>query len=217
MTTTGPVYPGTTASRDAGAPNPAWTTPNNAQSDNATYTTSLASTDVDTDYLDCTGFGLSIPASDIVDGITAEVERKSSSNTSRWVKDFLVRLLIAGAESGDNKADTTTQWLTTDVVKTYGGAADSWGLALTGADVNASNFGLTFRAKIKYLPSDGAANVTASIDYVRLTITHHSGAKPWAQVITIAEAFRERWERRGRLWLPRSEPIWRPVMTRRAA
>ena len=43
---------------------------------------------------------------------------------------------------GDNKADTSTAWSTTESYITYGGESDKWNATLTPAIVNATNFGV---------------------------------------------------------------------------
>ena len=89
------------------------------------------------------------------------------------LQDNTVQLLKAGAPVGNNKAVSTT-WGTTLSTITYGSSSDLWGLSvgsLTGADVNASNFGLRFAAK-----NVAAASSTASIDYITIKITYKPDA-----------------------------------------
>ncbi|MGZ4439558.1 MAG: hypothetical protein ACXVZN_04195 [Gaiellaceae bacterium] len=86
------------------------------------------------------------------------------------IQDSNVQLLKAGSPVGSNKAVTGTNWGTTLSTITYGSSSDLWGLSsgtLTGADVDATTFGLRFQAK-----NVAAASATASIDYVTVTVQY---------------------------------------------
>lgn len=114
------------------------------------------------DFLDATTFGFNVPTSATINGVKVEIERSQAASGS--VKDVTVRLLKAGTATGDNKADTTSSWPTSDTTATYGGAADLWGATLNASDVNATNFGVTLKV-------EGNAGVdTARVDYVRITV-----------------------------------------------
>lgn len=76
--------------------------------------------------------------------------------------DQSVRLLKAGVITGNNYAQTTAAWSTTDTYTTYGGAGDLWGTTWTEAQINASNFGAVFSASVQ--------NGTARVDHIRITI-----------------------------------------------
>lgn len=76
--------------------------------------------------------------------------------------DQSVRLLKAGVITGNNYAQTTSAWTTTDTYTTYGGAADLWGTTWTEAEVNANNFGAVFSASVQ--------NGTARVDHIRISI-----------------------------------------------
>ncbi|MCU0361514.1 MAG: T9SS type A sorting domain-containing protein [Bacteroidia bacterium] len=76
--------------------------------------------------------------------------------------DQSVRLLKGGVITGNNYAQTTSAWTTTDTYTTYGGAADLWGTTWTEAEVNANNFGAVFSASVQ--------NGTARVDHLRMTI-----------------------------------------------
>ncbi len=76
--------------------------------------------------------------------------------------DQSVRLLKAGVITGNNYAQTTSAWTTTDTYTTYGGAGDLWGTTWTEAEVNANNFGAVFSASVQ--------NGTARVDHIRISI-----------------------------------------------
>jgi hypothetical protein len=77
-----------------------------------------------------------------------------------------VQLIKGGAISGNNKADTVTTYGTSDATITYGGDGDLWGLSLTAADVNASNFGVNFRCQHVAL----AVTKNAQVDQIRVQV-----------------------------------------------
>lgn len=83
------------------------------------------------------------------------------------VRDVNVKLVKGGTVSGDNKADTGTDWPSSDTDKTYGGAADLWGVTLTESDVEASDFGVVINAQFVEIAEQShylkATNFSASI------------------------------------------------------
>jgi hypothetical protein len=161
MTTTGPNTPGTmTAGSTSGG---IWANPNNAKVSDNSYTQVTNSNQFfGTDKLVFSNFGFAIDSGDTIDGVQFDVER---SYVTAGQKDANVQLTLdASSGSGTNQASASS-WPTTDTVATYGGPTDTWGLSLTPADVNASNFGVFFKA-IGTTFSIG----TARIDYGTLTI-----------------------------------------------
>lgn len=109
-----------------------------------------------------------------VDQITLRVFYQDAN-----VIDSQVRLVVASALVGSNKADTVTQWPTTDTIKTYGGATDLWGTTLTPAQVNDSGFGL------ELLANKGNATGTAQVDVAQITVYYSTAptaiaTKIWA-------------------------------------
>lgn len=170
MATAGPNASGTQANTDRGASNPAWGVPGNAAaSDNVrTTATLLSGTSPTSDYLDLTNFGFSIPSGATINGVTVAIERSVSFASNS--QDETVQLIKGGTAQGTNKADTATNWPTTEASVNYGGVADLWALSLTDADVNASNFGVRIAAKTT------SASSTAQIDFVTITITYTAAA-----------------------------------------
>lgn len=88
--------------------------------------------------------------------------------TSGGVTDYLVKLVKNGTVSGDNKGDDA---FLTDVsyttAKIYGGSSDLWGLSLTPSDINSSNFGFVFQAKLYY--TDEFGSTTKYSEYLKFT------------------------------------------------
>ncbi len=85
------------------------------------------------------------------------------------LQDLTVQLLKAGSPVGSNKA-SSSGWSTSKTTVNYGSTSDLWGTTWTAADLNASNFGLRFAAKNVVT---GVAAVTASLDYVSITVTYN--------------------------------------------
>ncbi len=122
------------------------------------------------------GNEFTIPAGATIDGVTVSVQR--SNDGFDVIKDSAVRLVKGGAVVGDNKADTATDWGGVEAVVNYGGASDLWGVALTDADVNASDFGAAFSAA-----SPGGGD-SAYVDYISITI-HYTLAAATARRMTL--------------------------------
>jgi len=115
------------------------------------------------DYLNATNFGFSIPSTATIQGIEVQIELKS--DTADTTSDQTIQLLVNGSRSGDNKA-ISDSYPTSDTTRNYGGTADTWGLNLTPADVNSTDFGISIQSY-----SSGGAS-TAYIDYVAIQITY---------------------------------------------
>lgn len=167
MANTPATSPGTMASVDFGAL-AAWDTPDNAKVSDDVYTTTFSTTSGGsaTDYLEATNFGFSIPAGATINGILVEVEKKASHDEVNFtVQDYIVKLLKGGVVTGDRKEIGGT-WSLTESYYTYGGNSDLWGTTWTPAEINASDFGLSF---LGWISTTGAA-VTASVDHIRITI-----------------------------------------------
>lgn len=153
-----------------------WTNPGNAASSNSSYatysfTTGLGSGTATTADLTAKNFGFSIPSTAIILGIKVEIQKLASSNTSGIYTRDNALVLVNGATQTDissNKANTATNWTTTNAYYTYGSSADVWSAALTPAIINSSNFGLRFRATLN------TANIlttnTAYVDHIRMTV-----------------------------------------------
>ncbi len=171
MATAGPNAPGTMAN-DAAVGTDSWGTPNNAKVSDNSYAIAVASSTSDSNYLKATNFGFAIPSGATINGVSVSIERYFST-TPNSAKDKVVKLVKGGTVSGDNKADTGTNWPSTDTAKTYGGAADLWGLTLTDTDTNASTFGVVLQ--IAKTISDGKTASNAYVDFISITITYTEG------------------------------------------
>ena len=161
---------GSTFSDDNSIGDFSFSSPGNAvTSDNSRSTASALLTllNGETHYLKVTGFGFSVPALASVTGIKVEVEKSAIGiNVLATVKDNEVRLVKGNVPVGNNKA-ISASWNGSDDYDSYGDTTDSWGTTLSPTDVNASDFGVVFSAKIvgllTLLPS-------ARIDHIRVTV-----------------------------------------------
>lgn len=144
----------------------AWNNITNIQTDDATFATTngnLTFSLPNSNCLEFTNFGFSIPATATITGINISVRRKGETDNS--TVDKSIQLLAGGVAIGNDKA-TIDLWGDASFAATYGGAQDLWGTTLTPTDVNASNFGFTFQAKRE------ASTGEAQIEFVEMSICY---------------------------------------------
>lgn len=126
--------------------------------------------DETSDYLEVTAFGFgTVPTSAQIDGVEVSIKRRGPliAGGAGTVRDATVQLLVAGSPTGDNKADTASDWPETDTVKSYGGAADGWSASLTPAQLKTNDFGVRIAVT-------GAQGIeTAEIDSVTMTVYYN--------------------------------------------
>lgn len=160
MASQGPLSPGTVVD-DSAVGSVAWTSPSSAATQNDLYAAASSFSGQSTHYLKATNFGFSIPSTAVILGVTVEIEKISSAS----VQDAAVKLVKGGVVVGNDHSDAAL-WLTSDTntYDVYGGVSDMWGIALSPADVNASNFGVVLEALINL--------GTAQVDHIRITVTY---------------------------------------------
>ncbi|MCI2432355.1 hypothetical protein LM602_07380 [Candidatus Acetothermia bacterium] len=115
-----------------------------------------------THAIDLVGFGFSIPAAAIIQGITVELKFADSSTGGA-----LAQLLKGGVPVGTYKTFFRPSGATscsTSAFLTLGGSVDLWGATWTAADINASNFGVR-------VEKDGISG-TIYLDSVRITVEY---------------------------------------------
>ncbi len=122
--------------------------------------------DDNTNCLNSTNFGFTIPAAATITGIIVDIEKRSDFGSN--VQDNQLYLIKAGIPIGTNHATLWTSWPWTDTYETYGGCTDLWGTTWTPAEVNAANFGVIF-ASIDYSCAD---TIRSFIDHIRMTICY---------------------------------------------
>lgn len=151
--------------RSAGAgAGTSWVNPGFVVSSNGQKATYSVAANSQSQNLDATGFGFSIPATATIVGIYAEIERMASNTTS--LDDEDVFLLKAGASTGITDHASTSDYGTSDAVQGYGSQSDLWGTTWTPAQINASNFGL----RLKVDNDNTTSSRTASVDHMRITV-----------------------------------------------
>lgn len=171
----------TATSSNANGGTVAWTSLTNITvEDGARCTaTTVPTTTGKTEWLQVVGFGGAVPAGATIDGIIVEPKCSKSAGTP-ILADFAMRIVKGGSIGSTDKASATDWNLTTDVFRTYGGAADKWGETWTATDINSATFGFAIAVtKI----SGGAVN--ARVDYAKITVhyTPASGFVPRAVMV----------------------------------
>lgn len=119
-----------------------------------------------TDGIRTTNFSFSgvLPADAVITGVEVDIEKSVDTGTA--VVDSLVQLVVGGSLVGDNKADGSTAWPTSEAVSNYGGSTDLWGLTPSRANVVASDFGVEIRAT----KGTDATEIQARIDHITITL-----------------------------------------------
>jgi hypothetical protein len=117
-----------------------------------------------TKYLVAKGFGFTIPAGDVIDGIEVTMERKGTTGN---IKDKSIRLVKGASVVGDDKASAAA-WPAADVSVTYGTPSDLWGTTWTPAEINDPDFGVAISAE-KF---GGSGEKTAYVDHVVIKVTY---------------------------------------------
>jgi hypothetical protein len=141
-----------------------WTFPGNiVNTADTNYATAIFGAAANTDNLQGSNYGFSIPSGAIINGIVVTINRRTSAvNAGRITRDNIVSLVKGGIVTGNNKA-TATAYTTSFATATYGSSTDTWGTTWTPADINATNFGAI-------LSVNANNSLTATVDYIRITI-----------------------------------------------
>jgi hypothetical protein len=168
MPSTGLVSPSSFANVSPG--DALWTMPS--------YYKCMLDIDQSSQYLWLTGFLFpSFPSASQIDGIGAIINRHATGPGK--ARDDTIRLIVGGILAGDSKA-VATNWASSPGSRTYGGSADKWSLALTGADVQSfTDFGIAIRC----YESTADDPVDAFINSVSLEITFTAPEKQFSREI----------------------------------
>ncbi len=144
-----------------------WTNPSDAQgSANGINAYSLSMGPETSEYLKCTGYYSSIPATASITGISVTVRRYASG---AQVKDSEVHLVKGGTILSDDRADPAN-WSSPGPGyedKVYGSASDLWGTTWTPSDFN-STFGVALSAR-----NTSLLNRTPYVDNISVTISYN--------------------------------------------
>lgn len=169
MASSGPRYP-TATGQVARSPydDIDWSNPSYITSDDnsrAAFTSSLSPPRYSY-VLYASSFGFSIPDDAIVNGIKVEIGAKGGSANL-----YYVALRNTSSTPWGTAKNPNSSLSSTEVVNAYGGDSDTWGLTgLTGADINASDFGVELAVKGTSRPA------SASVDFLRVTVYYTEAA-----------------------------------------
>ncbi len=169
VTTTSAATPTTTWQFGDAATTVAWANLTNlAASDNSYATVPFASSKVS--YNLRVGFigQFAPPQSAIIKGIQVGVEAHEAAANNDTTFESM-QITINSATVGENRGNPNAYELnaTTDTTTTFGSTTDTWGLALTGADLATIGTELILRC------SGGVNAGTASVDTLTMTLTYH--------------------------------------------
>ncbi|HLC23515.1 MAG TPA: hypothetical protein VJL08_03645 [Dehalococcoidia bacterium] len=166
MASEGPLSPSTIVNA-TGIGTIAWQNPGNAAaSDDVRAQADMNPAD-STNWLKATDFDFSEMADDdTVDGIVLEIERSDQNSGDGLVSDLGVRLVVAGVIQATDKSAVGNWPGTPDAYQSYGGAAETWGETLTGADVKVTGFG----AALAVQEASGDSTIRAYVDHMRMTV-----------------------------------------------
>lgn len=142
------VYAGTCAN-DTSIGVSSWGNVTNAQGAPGADAASASLNSSGTNYLKATNFSVSVPGTgNTILGVAIRIKKSATANVGTFI-DRSVRLVVGGVIQGDDRASASA-WPTGDATTTtyvaYGGATDLWGLSLTEAQVEASDFGVAVAA-----------------------------------------------------------------------
>jgi hypothetical protein len=172
------AYAGAAANVTGSGTDKAWGSLSSATgAPNKSSASAVLLTGEETNFLELTQFGLSVPVGATVEGIVVDVTRNAGAplGEGELVKDFSIKLLKAGTRVGDQKA-SYSWWPATSGLATYGDQNNKWGTTWTAAEVNAAGFGVSIAAKM--LAPGGSF---PAVDAVKITVFYSvKGAETWA-------------------------------------
>lgn len=116
---------------------------------------------LESDWLEASNFGFSIPLTATVTGVQVDVYKRAIGAIS----DLDIRLIQGGVPAGINHS-IAGNWPDTTTDTTYGGPSDLWGLTITPAHVNSPAFGVAIAAQVT---ASQPANF-AEIDYIQILV-----------------------------------------------
>tara|TARA_Y100001973_G_C5150294_1_gene307715 strand:+ start:297 stop:1148 length:852 start_codon:yes stop_codon:yes gene_type:complete len=162
----------------------AWSNPTNAQTcDNGSFATQsfMVGMAGSADQLKATNFGFSIDSGDTIDGIIVTIQKKAQ-NIIRDAEVFILNGDGSGGTGSTNKADTGTNWPTSEASVTYGTSSEKWGETWTPAKINSSNFGVILKVG-GHSTGFGTTDI-ASVDCIQITV-HSSSASGTTSVSSV--------------------------------
>ncbi|MDQ6527943.1 gliding motility-associated C-terminal domain-containing protein [Flavobacterium sp. LHD-85] len=154
-----------------------WSNPTGANSIGSGIASASSSSNTTTKYLMATDFKFSIPANAKIKGIEVVIGRYANRNSNNNnVLDNVVRLIKANSIVGENKKSAEVWSTSSTAIFNYGGGTDLWTTAWTPEDINNLGFGIALSANISKSNSN---TVTASVDYIQITVSYTIGEIEW--------------------------------------
>jgi hypothetical protein len=159
-----------------------WANIPNCYADDGNYSTVFvngqASGDGGSRYLHLAGFGFSIPAGSIIDGVEVEVEDKYSLGNGETYFSRQRLALIEADEYGGHPTSNVVGMIyslsvsagTSDTVRTGGGPSSLWERTLTPEVVNQENFGIQWAIGFEVDGPKDEIVGTYSLNYAKVTI-----------------------------------------------
>ncbi len=159
--TNGPNAPGTAADVANGGSSPVWANPNNIKVQDGNFAAvNLTAGQTTSDYLQGTNFGFAVtPAASVITGVKVDIKGKQTDVTAG---DQVAIAVMKDATHWS--AYRLVQFSTVNGFLTLGGSNDTWGLSLTGTDVNSVPFGVVI-----VVSNISGQACTYSMDFVTIT------------------------------------------------
>lgn len=164
-----------TAVSVSGSGDVAWTSPSNATANDFNVAQVFLGSGNQSEYIEATDFGFSIPSTATVDGIQVLASRYSMGG----VTDASVKLLIGGGEVGDDHSAGVT-WPMMEAIESFGSDTDDWNASPTPSDVNGSGFG----CRLKCESSSGGMALINFLE-IDVTYTDAGGSGGLPEVVTV--------------------------------
>jgi gliding motility-associated-like protein len=154
-----------------------WSNPTGANSiGSGVASASSSSSNTSTKYLMATDFKFSIPTNAKIKGIEVVIGRYANRNSSNNnVLDNVVRLIKANSIVGENKKSAEVWPTSSTAVLNYGGGSDLWNTTWTRDEIIDPSFGIALSASIR----SNNNTVTASVDYIQITVSYTIGEIEW--------------------------------------
>jgi hypothetical protein len=179
MPSFGPNLPGTGAD-NASIGTIAWAQPTRINADDASNTIATLTVSTQSHYLVSSSHGFAVPGGATITGIQCEANGLVDGNAGDVLTNS-VKLVKGGVISGDDLAESNLWPFSDDGTRhSWGGDGQMWGLTLTPADVNATNFGFALSMK-----NTGAATRVAQMDAFWVTVYIAGQARPFMNVTIV--------------------------------
>jgi hypothetical protein len=151
-----------------------WSSANNAKVSDSSYATAAwVVGSKPTYYLKATNFGFAIPAGATINGIVAEIQEKSSvDTTSDYCSESHVVIIKSDGTLGTTDKKVAGHISVTESYVSHGGTTDLWDVVWTAEDINDVDFGFAFVGALTSVED----TVTVSVNHMRVTVYYTEAA-----------------------------------------